>query len=283
MPETLDGAARRLAVHLRRMKDRSGLSVPALAARTVQSTESWEQYLNGVKIPPRDAVEVLGQLSGADYDRLIALWELADRGVADTMKGFPYADPLDPLAPVEGLPQHALRRRSKALLAAACGLVLGGVFALLVATGVARDGAERAEAPLSARPTATVPAAPAPSATRSSGSAATSWPGSGPSAGPTEQDTSRSAGDMSPDGGTPAAPVTETDRASSAPGRGPGTTPGTGGTTAAPGGGDTTQAPPPASTTAPAPSASEGHGNGHGHGHGKGLCLGLIILGVCIG
>jgi hypothetical protein len=281
LPETLDGAARRLAVHLRRMKDRSGLSVPALAARTAQSTESWEQYLNGVKIPPRDAVEVLGQLSGADYDRLIALWELADRGVADTMKGFPYADPLDPLAPVEGLPRHAFRRRRKALLAVAGGLVLGGVFALLVATGVATDGTGRAEAPLSARPTASVPAGPAPSATRSGGSAATSWPGSGPSAGPTDRDASRSAGDMSPDGGTPAAPVAETGRASSAPGGGPHTTPGTGGTTAAPGGGNTTQAPPPATTTAPAPSASESHG--HGHGHGKGLCLGLIILGVCIG
>ncbi|MGI5252038.1 helix-turn-helix domain-containing protein [Actinacidiphila glaucinigra] len=147
MPETLDGAARRLAVHLRRMKDRSGLSVPALAARTASSAGAWERYLNGVRIPPRDAVEVLGQLSGADYDRLMALWELADRGVAETMKGFPYADPLDPLAPVEGMPRHALRRRRKALLAAAGGLVLGGVFALLVATGVATDGTGRAQAP----------------------------------------------------------------------------------------------------------------------------------------
>ncbi|MEU4092792.1 helix-turn-helix transcriptional regulator [Streptomyces sp. NPDC026673] len=281
MPETLDGAARRLAVHLRRMKDRSGLSVPALAARTAQSTGSWEQYLNGVKIPPRDAVEVLGQLSGADYDRLIALWELADRGVADTLKGFPYADPLDPLAPVEGMPRHALRRRRKALLAAAGGLVLGGVLALLVASGVATDGTGRAEAPLAARPSATAPAGPAASATRSAGPAATSWPGSGASPGATGRDGTRSAGAMSPDGGTPAAQVAETRSASSAPGGGPRTTPGTGGTTAAPGGGATTQAPPPA-TTAPAapapPSASPSSSPGKG-----GLCLGLIILGICIG
>ncbi|WP_431960225.1 helix-turn-helix domain-containing protein [Actinacidiphila sp. bgisy160] len=283
MPETLDGAARRLAVHLRRMKDRSGLSVPALAARTASSTGAWEQYLNGVRIPPRDAVEVLGQLSGADYDRLIALWELADRGVADTMKGFPYADPLDPLAPVEGMPRHALRRRRKALLAAAGGLVLGGVFALLVATGVATDGTGRAEAPLSARPTASVPAGPAPSATGSAGSAgsaATSWPGSAPAAKATDTKASRTAGAMSPDGGTPAAQVAETGAVSSAPGRGPHTAPGTGGaTTTAPGGVPTTQAPPPPTIApaAPSPSASPSRSRG------KGLCLGLIILGICIG
>ncbi|WP_179279804.1 helix-turn-helix domain-containing protein [Actinacidiphila glaucinigra] len=285
MPETLDGAARRLAVHLRRMKDRSGLSVPALAARTASSAGAWEQYLNGVRIPPRDAVEVLGQLSGADYDRLMALWELADRGVADTMKGFPYADPLDPLAPVEGMPRHALRRRRKALLVVAGGLVLGGVFALLVATGVATDGAGRAQAPPAARPTATVPAGPAPSASGSAGSAVTSWPGSAPAAeakDATGVTASRTAGAMSPDGGTPAAQVAQTGAVSSAPGRGPHTAaPGTGGTTtAAPGGGaPTTKAPPPATSApaAPAPSASPSRSPG------KGLCLGLIILGICIG
>ncbi|MFE2541302.1 helix-turn-helix domain-containing protein [Actinacidiphila glaucinigra] len=285
MPETLDGAARRLAVHLRRMKDRSGLSVPALAARTASSAGAWEQYLNGVRIPPRDAVEVLGQLSGADYDRLMALWELADRGVADTMKGFPYADPLDPLAPVEGMPRHALRRRRKALLVVAGGMVLGGLFALLVATGVATDGAGRAQAPPAARPTATVPAGPAPSASGSAGSAVTSWPGSAPAAeakDATGATASRTAGAMSPDGGTPAAQVAQTGAVSSAPGRGPHTAaPGTGGTTtAAPGGGaPTTKAPPPATSApaAPAPSASPSRSPG------KGLCLGLIILGICIG
>ncbi|MFF3944373.1 helix-turn-helix domain-containing protein [Streptomyces sp. NPDC001902] len=280
MPETLDGGARRLAVHLRRMKDRSGLSVPALAAHTASSTGAWEQYLNGVRIPPRDAVEVLGQLSGADYDRLIALWELADRGVTDTMKGFPYADPLDPLAPVEGMPRHALRRRRKALLTVAGGLVLGGVFALLVASGVATDGTGRADAPLAARPTASVPAGPAPSATGSAGSAVTSWPGSVPPAQATDARASRTAGAMSPDGGTPAAQVVETGGVSSAPGKGPHTAPVTGGaTTAAPGGGaPTTQAPPPATSppaAAPSPSPSRSSG--------KGLCLGLIILGICIG
>lgn len=282
LPETLDGAARRLAVHLRRMKDRSGLSVPALAARTASSTGAWERYLNGVRIPPRDAVEVLGQLSGADYDRLMALWELADRGVADTMKGFPYADPLDPLAPVEGMPRHALRRRRKALLAVAGGLVLGGVFTLLVATGVATDGTGRAQAPPAARPTAGAPVGPVPSAPGPAGSAVTSWPGSAPAAEAKDAAASRTAGAMSPDGGTPAAQVAQTGAVSSAPGRGPHTAaPGTGGpTTAAPGGGaPTTKAPPPATSApaAPAPSASPSRSPG------KGLCLGLIILGICIG
>jgi hypothetical protein len=92
--------ARRLAIQLRRMKDRSGLGVPTIAARTAQSTQAWEQYLNGAKVPPRDAVEALGQLCGADYDRLGALWELAERGGGTHV---PDPDPLDPLSP-EGFP-----------------------------------------------------------------------------------------------------------------------------------------------------------------------------------
>lgn len=282
LPETLDGAARRLAVQLRRMKDRSGLGVPALAARTASSTEAWERYLNGVRIPPRDAVEVLGQLSGADYDRLMALWELADRGVADTLKGFPDADPLDPLAPAEGLPRHARRRRRKALTAVAGGLVLGAVFALLVATGVATDGTRRADAPLSARPTASVPAGPAPAASGSADSAVTTRRGSDPAATAREAAASRTAGAMSPEGGTRATRVAETGEVAATPERGPhtGAAPGTGGTPPAPAdGAPATQAPPPATSAAatppppPAPSRSPA----------KGLCLGLIILGICIG
>ncbi|MFC8194275.1 helix-turn-helix domain-containing protein [Streptomyces sp. NPDC057298] len=70
---------RHLLERLREAKDSTGLSFAALAARTVYSKSSWERYLNGKTLPPRDAVEALAKLSGADPARLLALWRLADR------------------------------------------------------------------------------------------------------------------------------------------------------------------------------------------------------------
>jgi transcriptional regulator with XRE-family HTH domain len=62
---------------LRQLKDRSGLSLAALAARTAYSKSSWERYLNGAALPPRDAVAALCRLAGEPVDRLLALWEPA--------------------------------------------------------------------------------------------------------------------------------------------------------------------------------------------------------------
>ncbi|WP_432141476.1 helix-turn-helix domain-containing protein [Streptomyces sp. bgisy084] len=68
----------RLAAGLRELRARTGLSLAALAARTPYSKSSWERYLNGKKLPPRDAVEALCRLAGEPSGRLVALWELAD-------------------------------------------------------------------------------------------------------------------------------------------------------------------------------------------------------------
>ncbi|MER6839430.1 helix-turn-helix domain-containing protein [Streptomyces platensis] len=68
----------RLAAGLRELRARTGLSLAALAARTPYSKSSWERYLNGKKLPPRDAVEALCRLAGEPAGRLVALWELAD-------------------------------------------------------------------------------------------------------------------------------------------------------------------------------------------------------------
>ncbi|MFD3456550.1 helix-turn-helix domain-containing protein [Streptomyces sp. NPDC058691] len=295
MPETLDAAARRLAVHLRRMKDRSGLSVPALAARTAQSTEAWEQFLNGVRVPPRDAVEVLGQLSGADYERLVALWELADRGVTDTLTAFPYSDPLDPLAPVEGMPRHAARRRRRALLVGFG--MLAGAFGLLLVAGIATDGTPRAQAPLSAHPTGAAAGGGAPSATASGTPVTRSGKTSSTPAGTSARsgDAPRTGdGAVTPDGGTPAAPVDEVTEgpagghapATGGPGGtgGTGDSGGTGGSghaTTAPGGGATT--PPPATTAPPAAPTPTPSSAAPSPTSGHGICLGLIVLGICIG
>ncbi|MGW7002109.1 helix-turn-helix domain-containing protein [Streptomyces sp. NPDC054933] len=77
LPASLDQRVRQLVVQLRRLKDRSGLSLAALAAKTPYSRSSWERYLNGKTLPPREAVEQLARVCGADPTRLLVLHELA--------------------------------------------------------------------------------------------------------------------------------------------------------------------------------------------------------------
>ncbi|GAA3820549.1 hypothetical protein GCM10022403_062460 [Streptomyces coacervatus] len=64
-------------MRLRRLKDHSGLSVRQLAARTGYSPKSWERYLGGRSLPPREAVEALARIGGDDPTRLLALHEVA--------------------------------------------------------------------------------------------------------------------------------------------------------------------------------------------------------------
>ncbi|MFF2845026.1 helix-turn-helix domain-containing protein [Streptomyces sp. NPDC058001] len=78
LPATLDHRERQLVVQLRRLKDRSGLSLAALAARTTYSSSSWERYLNGKKPIPRDAVGELARVCGTDPTRLLVLQEVAE-------------------------------------------------------------------------------------------------------------------------------------------------------------------------------------------------------------
>ncbi|NJQ00677.1 peptidoglycan-binding protein [Streptomyces zingiberis] len=81
LPETLDERALRLTVELRRLKDRTGLSLVSLGRKTGYSRSSWERYLNGRALPPRRAVEQLARLGGADPTRLLVLHELAETAV----------------------------------------------------------------------------------------------------------------------------------------------------------------------------------------------------------
>ncbi|MFE4261855.1 helix-turn-helix domain-containing protein [Streptomyces sp. NPDC056883] len=77
LPSGLDSREGRLVAELRRLKDRSGLSLAALAAKTGYSRSSWERYLNGKQPVPRGAVEQLARLCGADETRLVVLHEVA--------------------------------------------------------------------------------------------------------------------------------------------------------------------------------------------------------------
>ncbi|MEV6053737.1 XRE family transcriptional regulator [Streptomyces sp. NPDC052107] len=67
-----------LVAGLRELKDRTGLSLAALAARTPYSKSAWHRYLSGGTPPPRPAVEALCRLAGADPEAALTLWDAAD-------------------------------------------------------------------------------------------------------------------------------------------------------------------------------------------------------------
>ncbi|MFD4572363.1 helix-turn-helix domain-containing protein [Streptomyces sp. NPDC058417] len=80
LPDDLPSEVRHFVVHLRRVKDGTGLSLASLAARTAYSKSSWQRYLNAVQPPPRQAVAALCRvagLTGPDAERHGLRWELA--------------------------------------------------------------------------------------------------------------------------------------------------------------------------------------------------------------
>ncbi|MFF9815148.1 peptidoglycan-binding protein [Streptomyces sp. NPDC014006] len=79
LSDSLDQRVRQLVVQMRRLKDRSGLSLASLAAKTDYSRSSWERYLNGKALAPRQAVEQLARITGAEPTRLLVLHELAEQ------------------------------------------------------------------------------------------------------------------------------------------------------------------------------------------------------------
>ncbi|MFI9236163.1 helix-turn-helix domain-containing protein [Streptomyces sp. NPDC053079] len=79
LPEELDPQVREFAEQLRRLVERSGMSIAAVADRTGYSKTSWERYLNGRLLPPRGAAEALAEATGTDVGHLGTMWELAER------------------------------------------------------------------------------------------------------------------------------------------------------------------------------------------------------------
>ncbi|MFJ5260555.1 DUF2690 domain-containing protein [Streptomyces sp. NPDC088387] len=68
----------RLVGMLRELRARTGLSLAALSERTAYSKSSWERYLNGKSLPPRQAVQDLCRVANEPDGRLLALWEIAE-------------------------------------------------------------------------------------------------------------------------------------------------------------------------------------------------------------
>ncbi|WP_329219971.1 XRE family transcriptional regulator [Streptomyces sp. NBC_01485] len=98
----------KLAAVLRELKDRTGLSLAGLAARTTFSKSSWERYLNGRTLPPRQAVQELCRLADEPDGRCLALRELAK----SEWSGPPRETPPPPIPP-PGSPAPAAGHRAR--------------------------------------------------------------------------------------------------------------------------------------------------------------------------
>ncbi|MGW0759586.1 helix-turn-helix domain-containing protein [Streptomyces sp. NPDC002814] len=77
LPDDLPPEVRHFVEQLRQVKDRTGLSLVALGARTAYSKSSWHRYLNATQPPPRQAVVALCRVAGVDAERLGVRWEMA--------------------------------------------------------------------------------------------------------------------------------------------------------------------------------------------------------------
>jgi hypothetical protein len=143
LPDDLPPEVRHFVEQLRLLKDRTGLSLVALGARTAYSKSSWHRYLNAGQPPPRQAVAALCRiagLAGPDAERFAVRWELAvqawPRPAADPARpagganggrggdpGDAYED--DPTLPWwDTLPEETGRGRSGRLLLSAVVLLL---------------------------------------------------------------------------------------------------------------------------------------------------------------
>ncbi|MES4891153.1 XRE family transcriptional regulator [Streptomyces sp. NPDC096012] len=122
-------------VGLRELKDRTGLSLAALAARTPYSKSAWHRYLSGAQRPPRAAVAALCRLAGVDPEPALARWDAEAAG--------PPSDPPEAPAP----------RRRRGWLPLSALVLCGAVTGLAAAFALSgRAGPVPAAQPLPAPP-----------------------------------------------------------------------------------------------------------------------------------
>ena len=152
-----------LAAAMRELRSATGLSLAGLAAKTPYSKSSWERYLNGKTLPPREAVEELCRLAGEPVGRCVALWELAEAeasGRGATNQARPptaTAAPLTPTSPPPPPPPVPVpEQRGVVTLAVLASVCAVAVTAVVLALLLLPDS--RASEPLS--PTAATTATP---------------------------------------------------------------------------------------------------------------------------
>jgi transcriptional regulator with XRE-family HTH domain len=180
LPAELDPSARQLVTRLRRLKDHSELTMRQLAVKTGYSAKSWERYLGGTSLPPREAVEALARITGTDPVPLLALHVIAADS-RDGRRARPAAQqqdeqrereqeqPASPAPPQPGPPAAATARTPPRAPEPAPGrfphvALIAGIAALAVALSAALllvlrldDEAGQAAVAASPRPTAASP------------------------------------------------------------------------------------------------------------------------------
>ncbi|WP_406455177.1 XRE family transcriptional regulator [Streptomyces sp. NBC_01622] len=120
---------RLLTERLRLLKQRTGLSLAALAAVTPYSKSTWHRYLHGDQFPPRAAVEALARLAHTDPGPLLSLWDTA---VQEQPRPTP-----PPQLPVPPVRPRRLRIPARALVA------LAAMAATVAVTAGAADVLDR--------------------------------------------------------------------------------------------------------------------------------------------
>ncbi|WP_306278689.1 peptidoglycan-binding protein [Streptomyces malaysiensis] len=149
LPDSLDDRVRQLVVQLRRLKDRSGLGLSSLESKTGYSRSSWERYLNGKALPPRQAVEELARVGGVEPTRLLVLHEVAEAAwrERDAAADVPALSESAPggSTPGEsapgGEPSTASAPRSRSVLIGICAAVaLGALLVGLLIAAPWKDG-----------------------------------------------------------------------------------------------------------------------------------------------
>ncbi|MGW3105625.1 helix-turn-helix domain-containing protein [Streptomyces sp. NPDC001100] len=137
-----------LAAALRELRAATGLSMAGLAAKTTYSKSSWERYLNGRTLPPREAVEDLCRLAGEPMGRCLALWEIAESEASGRTASVQVPVPVPVPAPVPApvpdgpaaappatAPHSAPEQRgiaALAVLASVCAVAVSAVVLALV-------------------------------------------------------------------------------------------------------------------------------------------------------
>ncbi|MEU0099250.1 helix-turn-helix transcriptional regulator [Streptomyces sp. NPDC006267] len=176
---------RRLVQRLRILKDRTGLSYAALAAKSPCSAASWHRYLNAAAFPPWDAVSALCRLAGGnatDLARLRVLWDAAGNhrlpdaprrpgatgrpegtAVPDTAPApAPAPPPPTPTGPPPPDPSPPGARRTPALLRGAAAALTLALLASVPASTIPEASVPNQTWPVPARLPAASAARPAP-------------------------------------------------------------------------------------------------------------------------
>jgi transcriptional regulator with XRE-family HTH domain len=135
--------------HLRLLRRRSGMTLATLAGRTSYSKSSWERYLNGKALPPRQAVQEFARAVSVKPDRLLVLLDVTEREQEGKTPENAEPEPPEPRAAPPGAapsaeetpapagePAAAPRRwRAIAWAGTALGMLAGLVAGMLMSPG----------------------------------------------------------------------------------------------------------------------------------------------------